>query len=415
MDILLIGNGFDLAHGLPTTYGDFLEFSKRINERIMPKKESVKKLFTMPVHNKRETKKTIKTLLKDNLWYYYFKEKQSELGADWCDFENEIEQVVKQLEMIKTSNLSLQNSPKNFDISLTYFVFTYLKHNNPKLEDISIEKGDFLLWKVIKDKPKTTSNRIIFPEQWLLRFSINENDYNINFSEPDHEMIINFDNFIKFIIKQLNGFTKCLELYLTCFIERKEFLRRYNRIYTVPRITYIIDKFKENDANFKIINFNYTNTIAYYIEGNRSPIDEIDDVCYIHGKGFSNPDNETPRLVLGMDEDNPQNIDHSFLAFRKYFQRNSKHTDQKCFDWITEIEKDTNQEHNLYILGHSLTKSDKQILHKLITLKNIKTTIYHIGDNEEQLNANLVIILGYEKYIEFTSGNNNAKITFKEL
>ncbi|WP_302812270.1 AbiH family protein, partial [Phascolarctobacterium faecium] len=31
MNIILIGNGFDLAHGLPTTYTDFLTFLKRIN------------------------------------------------------------------------------------------------------------------------------------------------------------------------------------------------------------------------------------------------------------------------------------------------------------------------------------------------------------------------------------------------
>ena len=28
MNILLIGNGFDLAHGLPTKYMDFLDFTK---------------------------------------------------------------------------------------------------------------------------------------------------------------------------------------------------------------------------------------------------------------------------------------------------------------------------------------------------------------------------------------------------
>lgn len=28
MNILIIGNGFDLAHGLPTKYGDFLIFVK---------------------------------------------------------------------------------------------------------------------------------------------------------------------------------------------------------------------------------------------------------------------------------------------------------------------------------------------------------------------------------------------------
>ncbi len=30
MNILVIGNGFDLAHGLPTKYGDFLDRIKLI-------------------------------------------------------------------------------------------------------------------------------------------------------------------------------------------------------------------------------------------------------------------------------------------------------------------------------------------------------------------------------------------------
>ena len=42
MNILLIGNGFDLAHGLPTKYTDFLIFCKMIlkfiesNEILIP-------------------------------------------------------------------------------------------------------------------------------------------------------------------------------------------------------------------------------------------------------------------------------------------------------------------------------------------------------------------------------------------
>lgn len=34
MNILLIGNGFDLAHDLPTKYGDFLLFAKMIQTVI---------------------------------------------------------------------------------------------------------------------------------------------------------------------------------------------------------------------------------------------------------------------------------------------------------------------------------------------------------------------------------------------
>ncbi len=32
MNILVIGNGFDLAHGLPTRYTDFLEFVKTMRQ-----------------------------------------------------------------------------------------------------------------------------------------------------------------------------------------------------------------------------------------------------------------------------------------------------------------------------------------------------------------------------------------------
>lgn len=32
MNILVIGNGFDLAHGLPTRYIDFLEFIEEYNK-----------------------------------------------------------------------------------------------------------------------------------------------------------------------------------------------------------------------------------------------------------------------------------------------------------------------------------------------------------------------------------------------
>lgn len=39
MNILMIGNGFDLAHGLPTKYTDFLEFVEAIRQVIIMKPE----------------------------------------------------------------------------------------------------------------------------------------------------------------------------------------------------------------------------------------------------------------------------------------------------------------------------------------------------------------------------------------
>lgn len=43
MNILVVGNGFDLAHGLPTKYGDFFEFCRRIDS-IEENKNECKKV-----------------------------------------------------------------------------------------------------------------------------------------------------------------------------------------------------------------------------------------------------------------------------------------------------------------------------------------------------------------------------------
>lgn len=38
MNVLVIGNGFDLAHGLPTKYGDFLDFLYHFKEEEKKRK-----------------------------------------------------------------------------------------------------------------------------------------------------------------------------------------------------------------------------------------------------------------------------------------------------------------------------------------------------------------------------------------
>ena len=41
MNILIVGNGFDLAHGLPTKYGDFLKFVEVIRQVLNTKGEEI--------------------------------------------------------------------------------------------------------------------------------------------------------------------------------------------------------------------------------------------------------------------------------------------------------------------------------------------------------------------------------------
>ena len=69
---------------------------------------------------------------------------------------------------------------------------------------------------------------------------------------------------------------------------------------------------------------------------------------------------------------------------------------------------------NIYILGHSLDVTDKDILKRLITASNAKTTIFY--HNQEALGnqiANLVKVLGEDELIKRVHGKH-ASVIFKE-
>jgi hypothetical protein len=59
MNILILGNGFDLAHGLKTKYSEFMSFCTNfLNDEI-------------PLNN-NTVYKELSILLKPNLWYLFF-------------------------------------------------------------------------------------------------------------------------------------------------------------------------------------------------------------------------------------------------------------------------------------------------------------------------------------------------------
>ena len=122
--ILIIGNGFDLYHGLPTGYKDFLFFAKnwkrfkdeydkqdksdnsnkeevinvRLGERNTLTEES---LLDFAKHAYLYSEEHIAYLdehLQDNVWLTYF-ERVAISGDNWIDFEAEIERALGQVEI----------------------------------------------------------------------------------------------------------------------------------------------------------------------------------------------------------------------------------------------------------------------------------------------------------------------------
>lgn len=138
--ILILGNGFDLAHGLPTAYSDFLEFSKCVigiydyeyavdfgaykknyidewicddNSNVRKIKDDLTELFKSRVmidEDSQEQKSCIRVTprldriyncLIDNLWYKYIWGLYNDnlmRGENWIDFEAEISYIIQVIE-----------------------------------------------------------------------------------------------------------------------------------------------------------------------------------------------------------------------------------------------------------------------------------------------------------------------------
>lgn len=160
---------------------------------------------------------------------------------------------------------------------------------------------------------------------------------------------------------------------------------------------------------------------------------------YIHGETKINNTIELNNMVLGIDEYLPEkrkDKDIEFVGFKKYYQRIYKQTGCEYKNWVEKIrrfkqevdEKLKNQyplqipygevpnkyRNQLYIFGHSLDATDKDVLRDLILNDNVYTTIFY--PNKEELGrkiANLVKVIGQDELIRRTRGSTKT-IEFKQ-
>lgn len=114
--------------------------------------------------------------------------------------------------------------------------------------------------------------------------------------------------------------------------------------------------------------------------------------------------------------------DNEFIQFKKFYQRIYKKTGSKYVDWINSIAqfpssygRNGDPVHNVYIIGHSLDITDKDILSSLINMDSTKTTIfYHSQAALENQISNLVKILGEDRLIAKVHGKNASIVLQKQ-
>lgn len=377
MNILVLGNGFDLAHGLPTKYEHFLEFANVV-EKIskneaskcdsIPNGEMIKWYIDEKINGDKSIYNELESLIKDNVWLRHFNavyESRKRDGKDgWIDFESEISSAIQALD--------------------------------GALDDVKeyIRKG--------KDRGH------IQPYQFeALKYLINREKSKYDSIYLNIEYISAFK---EQFLKDLNRLTRCLEIYLSDYVNNLPVSKR------LPDI----DGLKID----KVLSFNYTNTYER-IYGKDKPDIEYD---YIHGKAEITHDVDSCNLVLGIDEyliGEERNSNTEFIQFKKFFQRIYKKTGCKYMDWINGYLTRLNdtkrnkfntaiEDFNIYIFGHSLDITDKDILSELIQTQYARTRIFHFNQNAlgRQI-ANLVKVIGQDNLISMVHGKH-ARIVLQQ-
>lgn len=372
--ILLIGNGFDLAHGLPTSYSYFLDFCDKIKEILLFqdfsndewKKDiilnwdidnSIKsKLFEEWNTNNNLNKLFIEIYdnIKINIWITYFLKKRNQLGKNWIDFESEISNVVQAFECVRDYTERGKVIPRS------------------GIEGKKVEEVETFI--------------DIFEGNDSKKFQLSYFNLNI------------FNKCIKQMTLDLDSLIRALEIYISGFINKIEGLQKN-------------DDIKDINPDC-VLSFNYSNTYErIYGQSNKIKYD------YIHGKADINNNVETCNLVLGIDEyleghDRDEKLE--FLAFKKFYQRIYKSTDSSYMEWIDEIHRNFLITYKLYIFGHSLDKTDKDVLALLICNDNVQTKIYYhrkSNDDKKELGKlirNLVRVIGAKELIRRTGGSHKT-------
>lgn len=346
MDILILGNGFDIAHGLKTSYIDFLEYCIEKN----------KKRLHMTIN--------YGTIFIDNIWLRHFITTYNNYGKNWIDIEKEIYRVIVSLNqnLINASNGNFTIFfPSIFSIKKDIPIFNFYQILS------CLQKCDYCKY--------LTNCKFYAP--------IENNDFSHLYF-----YIENYQGLINFIYDQFRDFVELFEQYLNEVVMKTI---NFEIKYQIP----LLFNSKLNLMNpLLVLNFNYTNTLSKLYE---QSIDNRQKAAiryfYVHGK--INGNNMTQYF-----DNKTINIPAKFNIFRKHNQRHKYNTIEEYQDLLKIIKiSHGNTKRVFHVVGHSLDASDHTIL-KHIFLADKKAVIniyYHDENAQEKLINNITEMIGEEE------------------
>lgn len=428
--IFVLGNGFDLAHYLPTAYVHFMDamrvvesseentelgFDDLFHKYIAGECSDREKDFftkTRELYKTDDLRLSIDTVndlqekLINNGWFQHFKHHLTDVDT-WIDFENEIENVLLSINTLLS---------KDFDNNTISEVDVEVDVSPEYGETYQTNKADFdsfLGDNLVQFSPRYL-NEMRFKSskvQRILRsFSIISKSYGSCEEVEDYGMskIVNLKSHDSHGAREKTKFHKKYKdsRFITFDIDRvvkKKYLDRFSSFYTgfkayelFKRLSADLEGFSEIFTSYinivinqlepvncfegfgdlgkeidAVYTFNYSNTFERLYPN--IFVDKSNNVQYIHGSA------ERENIVLGIsDLDEHQLKKYKIYGFVKIFQKLINNTDYKFLDntdikVVKSIPREAGQlraHYEVVIWGHSLDASDAEYIEEMFALND---------------------------------------------
>lgn len=366
--LILVGNGFDLTHGLKTSYREFIDdfWLSQINEIIGEeyryefeneylKIESINPIFWrggITDYDKLKYKVTSNgaTLTFKNIFLKTITEKRS--LQNWVDIENEYYQL---LNKCSASNYLIDALNKDFvvikDLFIDYLKKISLKINkNERIKNLIFERF------YVKDFIQESQSKILFEIRQYLGTQFEKLDI-------QNDLSLESKIFQKTILEFQNE--EMTEIEIINFLKEK--IDNLNSKSS-------IEIFKLNPEQTLFLNFNYTDSLKTYIDI------RFENLVNIHGELL----NKANPVIFGFGDD----VDHKYKDFEnlndnRYLENFKSIAYLQTRNYKKFLEFIDSEEYQVFIIGHSCGISDRTMLNTIFEHDNCKSIkpFYHKRDD----------------------------------
>lgn len=342
--LIIVGNGFDIAHGLKTKYGDFIK-------------------------------------------YYWSQIKNSEYVDDFFEFKipgyflDDCDGLKSTIDYFTYRNINLKkklNNPNYFNngklaIAVKNEFFCRINERYDEADWVDIEMEYYTSLKKILNREPTQNVDEFEKETYNKILKLND-DISIIANEFDKylesQILPEIDNSFNPRMKELFENDEIFENDL------KHFFAEFPKNFVGKELKQEFEK-KKNESgivkkfdNTLVLNFNYTETIFRYLRP------KMASIIHIHGQ-VRNPTNPI-NLGFGDERDKfyptieDQN-ENEYLRFIKSFYYSNNNNYKELFDFVEE------SSFQVQIMGHSCGLSDRTLLNAIFENRNCKSikVFYH--------------------------------------